>query len=232
VAAKAVGRSRGIGYRPLIAEALLVRAMRGWPGLSAPQSDSAVERGDRARRSTAGSDRDAHPGLGAASGLGGTAWRPTAPLLDGLAVVEWRSRREHHRRLPARPAQQRGPRALGRRDRARARTLLERASTTQGSVTGPGAVELIEIRKQHGARVRRAQSRDALIGGGPCRARASCPARTSRRARAQLIPLPSTTVVSLARGRRFMVASVCRRRELQQWQTGATAKCWPRSDRV
>ena len=145
VAAEAVAVARGIGYRPLLAEALLIE---GQARTSRDDRDGATARLGEAitLALSAGSEAIAIEAWARRARLAGTGAQPETAL-DGFAVIDALASRTPSAFARALLHGSAGRIELARGHRDRARVLLERAVEEARPVTGGNAIELIAIRR-------------------------------------------------------------------------------------
>src|SRR5262249_28260312 len=142
-AAQAVAAARGIGYRPLLADALLVEGHASMTN----DRDAALARLEEATALAlaAGSDAIAVGAGRRHAWLVGTGPAPEAAL-DGLAVIDVLATRAPSAFARALLHNNVGSIELARGHRDKALAVLERALDDARPVTGAGAIELIQIR--------------------------------------------------------------------------------------
>ena len=220
-AAQAVAAARGIGHRPLLADALLVE------GHTAMTNDreAALARLDEASglALAAGSDAIAVEAWARHAWLVGTGIAPESAL-DGFVVIDALATRAPSAFARALLHNNIGGVELARGHRDQARALLGRALDDARSVTGAGTIELIQIRSNMALAVDDTQQRDILLRGVHADLAQLLGENHPDALTAQLI-WASTTIASFTRAAELL-ADVCRRRELHSWLVDVTATCW------
>jgi tetratricopeptide (TPR) repeat protein/predicted Ser/Thr protein kinase len=219
--AGAVAVARAVGYRPVLAEALLVE---GHAQMAAEDYDTAAARLTEATTLgfAAGGDAVAIEAWARRAWVEGTGDHP-AMALAGFDVIDALATRTSSAFARALLHNNTGGVELARGDRAAARAMFERALADARPVSGPGAVELVSIRTNTALATDDPQRRDALFA----------------EAHGELVRLlganhPDTllaqaqravNVVDLARAAELL-APACQQRELHAWLAGTTAECW------
>jgi tetratricopeptide (TPR) repeat protein len=224
VAAGAVAAARAIGYRPLLAEALL---MEGRALMVAGDRGAAVTRLTEA--TALGLASSSEPtGIEAwarRAWVEGTGGHPEAAL-EGLAVIDALAAQSSPELAFARALLHTNVASveLGQGHRAEALAMLERALDDARSVTGPGAVELVSIRTNAAIATDDPKRRDELLADAH-----DAYARLLGANHPETITVRSirakTTIASLARAAELL-DSVCRQYALHAWLAPTTAVCW------
>jgi tetratricopeptide (TPR) repeat protein len=220
--ADAVAAARAIGYRPLLAEALLVE---GHALMATEDRGAAVARLTEATTLglASGSEAIAIEAWARRAWVEGTGGHPEAALA-GLDVIDALATRTSSAFARALLHNNVGSVELGRGRRAAARALFERALDDAKPVTGAGAVELVMIRTNTAIASDDPQRRDELLADAHAEL-----ARLLGDNHPDTLVVQSirakTTIVSFARAAELLEA-VCQERELQAWLAPATAECW------
>jgi tetratricopeptide (TPR) repeat protein len=221
-AARAVAAARALGYRPVLAEALLVDG-RAWvtPADRAAASLRLAEA--TALGLSAGSESVAIEAWARRAWVEGTGPHPEAAL-DGFAVIDALATRTPSAFARALLHNNAGSVELGRGHRDVARDQFEHALDEARPVTGAGAVELIAIRTNTALAIDDLARRDALLDGAHAEFARLLGDHHPDALSAEFIRA-NTTVVSFARAAELITA-VCRARELHSWLAAVTATCW------
>jgi tetratricopeptide (TPR) repeat protein len=219
--AGAVAAARAIGYRPLLAEALLVE---GHARMVAEDYAAAAARLAEATTIgfAAGSDAVAIEAWARRAWVEGTGEHPELALA-GFAVIDALATRTASAFARALLHNNVGGVELGRGDRPAARAMFERALDDAKPVTGAGAVELVAIRSNTALTTDDPERRDALYA----------------EAHGELVRLlgaghPDTLLAQAQRAvdvagfarAAELLAPACELRELHAWLAGTTAECW------
>jgi eukaryotic-like serine/threonine-protein kinase len=221
-AAQAVAAARGIGYRPVLAEALLVE---GHARISPDDRPGSIARMAEATRLalSSGSDAIAIEAWARRAWVEGTSPEPGAAL-DGFAVIDALASRTQSAFARALLHNNVGSVELGRDHRERARALLELALDDAKSVTGAGAIEMIQIRSNMALVTDDLAKRDGLLRQVHAELSRLLGESHPDTLVAQFI-LANTAVVPFAEAAK-LVTEVCQRRELHSWLAAVTATCW------
>jgi tetratricopeptide (TPR) repeat protein/predicted Ser/Thr protein kinase len=221
-AAQAVAAARGIGYRPLLAEALLVE---GHARMSPNDRDGAIARLGEATTLalSTGNEAIAIEAWARRSWVEGTSGRPDAAL-DGFAVIDALASRTPSAFARALLHNNVGSIELGRGHADRALALLERAIEEARPVTGAGAVELIAIRINTALAIDDPPRRNALFADARDEL-ARLVGESHPETLATQFIWANTSIIPFARAEELITA-VCRRRELHSWLAAVTATCW------
>jgi tetratricopeptide (TPR) repeat protein len=221
-AGRAVAAARALGYRPVLAEALLIDG-RAWVTFADPAAASLRLGEATALGLSAGSEAVAIEAWARRAWVEGTGPHPEAAL-DGFAVIDALAGRTPSAFTRALLHNNVGSVELGRGHRDAARGLFERALDDARTVTGASAVELIAIRINTALALGDPERRDALLAGAHAELARLLGEHHPDALSAQFIRA-STTVVSFARAAE-LVTAVCRARELHSWLAAVTATCW------
>ena len=221
-AASAVAAARALGYRPVLAEALLVE---GRARTSPDDRPAAIARLSEATTLalSAGGDAIAIEAWARRAWVEGTGPHPEAAL-EGFAVIDALAVRTASAFARALLHNNVGSVELGHGQRDRARALLERALEEARPVTGAGAIELIAIRTNTALATDAPARRDALFHEARAEFARLLGENHPDTLAAQFI-WASTAVASFARATE-LVTAVCRGRELHSWLAPVTATCW------
>jgi tetratricopeptide (TPR) repeat protein len=222
-AAKAVAAARAIGYRPLLAEALLVD---GHALMTTQDRDEAMARLTEATKLglSSGSEAIAIEAWARRAWVEGTGDHPEAAL-DGFSMVDALATQPSPAFAFARALLHNnvGSVELGRGHRAAARAMFERALDDAKPVTGPGAVELISIRTNTAIATDDPKRRDALLADAQAEYARLLGDNHPDTLAVEYIH--ATTVVPFERAAKLL-ESVCQQRELHAWLAPLTAVCW------
>jgi tetratricopeptide (TPR) repeat protein/predicted Ser/Thr protein kinase len=227
IARGAVAAARDIGYRPLLAEALLVEghALMAAALLAVQDRDAAVARLTEATTLglSSGSYAIAIEAWARRAWVEGTSPEPEGALA-GLDVIDALASRTSSAFARALLHDNVGSVELGRGHRAAARAMFERALDDAKTVTGAGAIELVGIRSNTAVVTDDPQRRDELFTGAHAELARLLGDNHPDTLAVQSIHV-KTTVVSFARAVELL-SSVCRGRELHAWLAPGTAVCW------
>jgi tetratricopeptide (TPR) repeat protein/predicted Ser/Thr protein kinase len=219
--ADAVAAARAIGYRPLLAEALLVE---GHALMATEDRGAAVARLTEATTLglASGSEAIAIEAWARRAWVEGTGGHPEAALA-GLDVIDALATRTSSAFARALLHNNVGSVELGRGHRAAARALFERALDDAKPVTGAGAVELVMIRTNTAIASDDPQRRDELLAD----AHAELARLLGDNHPDTLVVqwIRATTIASFTRAAELL-AAVCRNRERHAWLARATTPCW------
>ena len=221
-AAHAVAVARRIGYRPVLAEALLVD---GHAAMAGGDRSAAVARLTEATALglASGSEAIAIEAWARRAWVEGTGGRPEAAL-DGYAVIDALASRSPSAFARALLHNNVGSIELGRGQRVEARAVLTRALDDARPVIGAGAVELVAIRTNLALASDEPGQSDALLADAHAEFARLLGAGHPDALTAQFIRA-NTSVVSLVTAA-ALVDETCRGRETTPGLTKASAICW------
>jgi tetratricopeptide (TPR) repeat protein/predicted Ser/Thr protein kinase len=229
-AAEAVAAARAIGYRPLLAEALLVEGhavMAGGDRAVMTGLDRAAAIAALAEATTlgfvAGSEAIAIEAWARRAWIQGTSPEPEGALA-GLDVIDALAARGSSAFARALLHNNVGSVELGRGHRVAALAMFERALDEARQVTGPGAVELVIIRTNTAVASNDPKRRDQLFAEAHTELARILGDNHPDTLFVQSIRA-KTTVTSLALAA-DLLSSVCSAREAHAWLAPATAVCW------